>query len=331
MKFLLFFPFFFVFVAVNAQVSNTQADFSCPGQVTVTYNLNSPQPVDVTLYYSHDKCTWLLAEHVTGDLFNQTTGTGKTIVWDNFADHVSFGKFYFKIEMPPPPTPDCVMINGVCWATSNLDVGGVFCQNPWDYGALYQWGRRTDGHESRTSPCWPLTPPCGNDADGVVSNLDGDGQVPVGPAPYGYFIRELFDPSDWRTPQADTLWNFGTATSPVKTVNDPCPNGWRMPTRVELTTLTQTTYVNNVWITENGINGYRCTDINTGNTLFLPAAGSRGSLNGSHGLVGMGGYYWSSATASAGANHLLFTNGIFLTNYASNRAAGFSVRCVAEN
>jgi hypothetical protein len=44
-----------------------------------------------------------------------------------------------------------VVINGICWATRNLDVGGVFVANPEYYGALYQWGRKTDGHESRSS------------------------------------------------------------------------------------------------------------------------------------------------------------------------------------
>ena len=321
MKFyLLFLPLLFAFIAVDAQPTVTQVDFSCPGGITVTYDLIAPQPVDVTLYYSPDKCTWLQAITVTGDVEDQTTGTNKTIVWNNFADSVSFGKFYFKLEAPQP-TPDCVMINGVCWATSNLDVGGVFCANPYDYGALYQWGRRSDGHESRTpAPPFLLGPVSG-------TNLDGNGQ-PAGSC-IGAFLTGNYD---WRTPSDGTLWNSGTETSPIKTVNDPCPAAWRMPTQTEQNSLTNTTNVNRVWTQENGINGYRLTDINTGNTIFLPAAGYRYYSNGSFYYVGTGGAYWSSTPYySTSADYLFFTNsGIFVTSI-YDRADGLSVRCVVEN
>ncbi|MCL2167674.1 MAG: fibrobacter succinogenes major paralogous domain-containing protein [Lentimicrobiaceae bacterium] len=227
------------------------------------------------------------------------------------------------------PNEEGVLINGIVWATKNLDVGGVFCEYPEDYGALYQWGRRTDGHESRTSPCWPLTPACGNSASGVVSSLDGNGQIPCPDAPCGYFIRQNSSPYDWRTPQNNALWNSGTETAPIKTVNDPCPAGWRVPTQTELNTLTNTTYVNRLWIQENGINGYRLTDIATGNTLFLPAAGDRYCLSGSLYLVGTYGYYLSSTPYSTYAYYLYFDSGYFYTGY-NSRANGRSIRCISE-
>ena len=37
--------------------------------------------------------------------------------------------------------------------------------------------------------------------------------------------------------QDDKLWNSGTESEPIKTENDPCPDGWRVPTSVELETL----------------------------------------------------------------------------------------------
>jgi len=48
-------------------------------------------------------------------------------------------------------TDEGVVINGVKWATRNLDVGSTFVENPEDKGALFQWGRPADGHENRTS------------------------------------------------------------------------------------------------------------------------------------------------------------------------------------
>lgn len=38
---------------------------------------------------------------------------------------------------------ECVEINGVCWATRNVDAPGTFTQNPEDAGMLYQWNRKT--------------------------------------------------------------------------------------------------------------------------------------------------------------------------------------------
>jgi uncharacterized protein (TIGR02145 family) len=127
------------FGMMNAQtVSSTQVDFSCPGQVTVTYDLNTTQPTDVTLFYSHNKRDWLLATTVTGDLTAQTTGTGKIIVWNSYADNVQFGKFYFKVEVKQVK-PECVMINGTCWAMCNVNEPGTFVDKPEDFGMLYQW------------------------------------------------------------------------------------------------------------------------------------------------------------------------------------------------
>lgn len=125
--------------------SRVRANFSCPGQVNVTYNLNTSYPADVTLYYSHDNGkTWFVAQTVSGDLLNQTAGTDKTIVWDNRADNVSWGKFKVKVEaVRQEPEPDCVMIDGVCWARSNVGAPGTFVDNPEDLGMLYQWNSTT--------------------------------------------------------------------------------------------------------------------------------------------------------------------------------------------
>ncbi|MDR0232687.1 MAG: Ig-like domain-containing protein, partial [Dysgonamonadaceae bacterium] len=68
-----------------------------------------------------------------------------------------------------------IVINGVKWATHNLASHGKFVEKPEDYGALFQWGRKGDGHEQRTSSNYPT-----NDysqENGVVSGtgLDAHG------------------------------------------------------------------------------------------------------------------------------------------------------------
>ncbi|MGR0482066.1 MAG: hypothetical protein ACTFAL_11865 [Candidatus Electronema sp. V4] len=76
------------------------------------------------------------------------------------------------------------------------------------YGDLYQWGREKDGHEKRTS---------GTTA--TLSALDNLG--------HGNFITSNITPYDWRSPQNNNLWQG------VNGVNNPCPTGFRLPTKDE--------------------------------------------------------------------------------------------------
>jgi uncharacterized protein (TIGR02145 family) len=118
-------------------VSNTQVKFTdC--HIEVTCDLTAANPTKMTLFYSPDNgTTWLPATTVTGDTAATTTGH-KTILWDNQADNVRYGKFWFKVEVPQSK---CVIINGVCWATRNVGAPGTFADNPEDYGIFYQWNR----------------------------------------------------------------------------------------------------------------------------------------------------------------------------------------------
>jgi len=166
--------------------SNIRVDYSCPGKVTVTYDLTTAQPTDVKLKYSPNKSKWLDADSITGDVKAQTTGTGKTIVWDCFADNVRTGGFYFKIELPSLPPPECVWINGVCWATCNVDMPGTFAANPEDPGMFYQWNRNIG---------WSVADPMINSNNGTV----WDSSIPTGtiwerandPSPAGYRVPTL--------------------------------------------------------------------------------------------------------------------------------------------
>jgi len=120
----------------------------------------------LTLYYSHNKRDWLIAKTITGDITTQTTGTGKTIIWDNRTDNVRHGKFHFKIETSQCEL-ECVMINGVCWATRNVDAPETFTANPKDFGMFYQWNRNIG---------WSTTNPMINSNGGTT----WDGSNPIG-------------------------------------------------------------------------------------------------------------------------------------------------------
>ena len=108
--------------------------------------------------------------------------------------------------------------------------------------------------------------------------------------------------------------------------NDPCPKGWRVPTHKEQELLT---YVDHEWTTLNGVNG---RSFGSGdNTLFLPAAGSRIHSTGELTFVGVYGYYWSCHASNGTYGEYLYihSSNIYPDN-STNKASGFSIRCVAE-
>jgi len=322
----------------QAQISNTRVELASSWEVIVTYDLAACGLADVTLYYSPDKCDWHEAISVTGDLENLSAGTDYQIVWNSFEDNVLSAKYYFKVEATIIPKPCLgVEINCVCWAKTNLDVGGVFAANDYDYGALYQWGRQADGHESRTSTRYPTNNT--SSESGVVSGADLDGitgQVATTSGAYGKFIKNNSYATlcDWRIPQDDKLWNSGTETKPSKnTAADPCPAGWRVPTQAELAKLT-TTAVTSTWTTNykgSSIRGCLVTDNATSASIFLPAAGNRFCSDGSLTDVGSNGFYWSSSHYHEAATYKLYLGGPFFdATGIGNRGTGNSVRCVAE-
>ena len=191
---------------------------------------------------------------------------------------------------PPPLLPNVsnslqgVVINGIRWATRNVDAPGTFASAPEASGMFYQWNRRVG---------WSSTDP--------MINFNGG-----------------------------TVWDSSTPTGSIwERANDPCPQGWRVPTQAEIQTLSSTANVSSQWgRMANGVRGRMFTDIDTGNTLFLPAAGWRNHNFGALNTVGTVGYYWSS-TVNGAARHLNFNSGS-VSMYNTNRALGFSVRCVAE-
>ena len=312
------FCFFPAAAFAQKQATITNVDFSCPeGTIEVTYDLAVCEfSVDVTLYYSSDKCKWGEAFTVSGDLISQTTGTNKKITWDAAEDHVTFGKFYYKVEytLPHPPEPNFVLISGVKWSPVNLDFGGWFCENPWDVGGFYQWGRRADGHECN-SPTIPTI--------NIQSSTDDPG--------HSLFIRHG---TNWRNPINNYLWNSGTEANPVKTANDPCPDGWRVPTETELSTLI-TGNISKSWTSQNGINGYLFKNVpDDDNSLFFPDVKYRSGSSGS--IVVTITAYWGSSNTSVGSQAFQFrydpsplSNVYRMSN--SNRSNGCSVRCVSEN
>jgi len=170
-----------------------------------------------------------------------------------------------------------VVINGVAWATCNVDKPGTFAAKPEDAGMFYQWNRKIG---------WATT-----------GNVTGwDNSIPTGNA-----------------------WTKS---------NDPSPTGWRVPTLKEIQKLCDDSKVSNEWTIQNGINGVKFTDIATGNSIFLPAAGMR--EQGYSYDVGFGGYYWSNTADDTNGAWFLLLQSSLVGEDGYTRDDGCCVRPVAE-
>jgi uncharacterized protein (TIGR02145 family) len=158
------------------------------------------------------------------------------------------------------------------------------------YGSLYQWGRRSDGHQCRYSP-----------TTSTLSSVDEPAN--------GNFILAPSSPTDWRSPQNTNLWQG------VNGVNNPCPSGYRLPTETELNAERAS------WSPNNNSAGAFASP------LKLPMAGYRSSGSGSLDDVGTDGYYWSSTGSGTNSRALAFSSSAAaMSDY--DRAYGFSVRCL---
>jgi uncharacterized protein (TIGR02145 family) len=164
------------------------------------------------------------------------------------------------------------------------------------YGNLYQWGRGNDGHENRNS----------NSVTGPVNlGSEGNNFIEANSGPNNWFIG-LVDDDRWGDP-TDTDKN---------TLNDPCPAGYRVPSRAELDDLLST------FSPSNSTGAF-------GSPLKLPAAGDRVRNDGSIGLLGAAGRYWSSTVSGNDAYLLQFFSGTANIPDIS-RANGYSVRCIKD-
>jgi uncharacterized protein (TIGR02145 family) len=183
---------------------------------------------------------------------------------------------------------------GKIWMNRNLGASQVASSSTDStaYGDIYQWGRRADGHQCRTSP-----------TTATLSSMDQ-------PA-HGSFILAPSGPFDWRSPQNVNLWQG------VNGVNNPCPSTYRLPTEAELNA--ELTY----WGPLNSIGAFA-------SPLKWTVAGYRDS-NGTLGSVGVNGYYWSSTVFGTTSRHLRITSvGGGTSTIVNNlyRTEGLSVRCI---
>ena len=190
---------------------------------------------------------------------------------------------------------DLGLPSGTLWATCNV---GADC--PEECGDYFAWGET----ESKNIYDWNTYKYC-NGSDNTLTkycNLSN----------YGY--NGFIDNMTILQPYDDA------ATASLG-------DDWRMPTKAEWQELLENT--TEIMTTQNGVNGRRFTASN-GNSLFLPAAGSRSE--DSLAFVGRYGLYWSNSLYTGipeAAWGFGFTSGDYNTgNYGYHRYYGFTIRPV---
>ncbi|WP_251621960.1 FISUMP domain-containing protein [Odoribacter lunatus] len=124
-------------------------------------------------------------------------------------------------------------------------------------------------------------------------------------------------------------WSYNSSKdSRWEAINNPCPADWRIPTIGEMFTLFDDLNVEYEWTQQNGVNGMRFTDKTSGNTIFMPAAGSR-SFPVDYGTFTTMGEYWSTTRVYNNEAAYLLTFPDIESKFTYGGDGAYSVRCVA--
>jgi len=190
-----------------------------------------------------------------------------------------------------------VSAGGRTWMDRNLGASRVAASSTDSlaYGDFYQWGRGADGHQEPT---------------GGVTSTTSSSDTPG----HSDFILTETSPFDWRVPQNNELWQGVSGT------NNPCPAGFRIPTKTEWETEMAS------WPSMDPAGAFA-------SPLKLVLGGFHCHYCGEFYEEGYIGYYWSSTVYyTVDGNYSLYLNlgpSSTYTDY-NHRAYGYNVRCIQD-
>ncbi len=223
-----------------------------------------------------------------------------------------------NVGMPERPAWGCLL--GVSNPTVNANCGAYIASGVWKAFMCHNLG--ADQSADPFTPSWRL--------NGHYYQWGRAAVAAAGPTGPGSTEANAGSITGWNTTDAAN----GAWSDAIKTANDPCPTGFRVPTRAQWdavlnTSLNTRSYVGTNW-TSSSTDYSAGLRIGTGSSgLFLPAAGLRDDSYGTLLSRGGVGYYWSSTEDGSYAWFLSFSNGYAFTG-SGYRTNGLSVRCVAE-
>lgn len=228
----------------------------------------------------------------TGTFTGTLTGLsgGNTYFVRSFATN-SVGTSYGAETSFSTVIPTVVSAGGRIWMDRNLGATRVATsiKDAASYGDLYQWGRGNDGHQLSNSTAIHVQATSYNPGTSIFYFNVGN---------------------DWLNPGNDNLWQG------VNGINNPCPNGFRLPTQAE-------------WVIETNSWSNKFESGAFASPLKLPYANLR---NFSDAIIQVNFYarYWTSTiNTSTTASSFIFdaTYGGFSDQ---NRNNGFSCRCIKD-
>jgi hypothetical protein len=194
-----------------------------------------------------------------------------------------------------------------CWLDRNLGANQVAVSSTdhLSYGDLFQWGRSDDGHQLIS---W---------TDSITGNAINSSQPGQSSSllPGNVFFHGTS--SNWYAgANPDDLWQG------VSGINNPCPNGWRVPTESELNAERAS------WSNPSADGAFA-------SALKFPVAGRRIYTDGTVDNFGfeLYGHIWSS-TINGNMSRFIFYHDNCWGNCADthhyNRRYGLSVRCIKD-
>lgn len=235
-----------------------------------------------------------------------------------------------------------VAFGNVVWAPVNCG----YHQTDYKYGKLYQWGRKYgQGYSGTLGPVY-------DDAGNLLEyEFYSDATYPtISVGPVSMEIGQSIDNSNihylipynenltyeqynWLDHSDNHLLNSGTEENPEKTEYDPCPDGWRVPTESEYSSLDSMCRTRQL-IYNDDVLGYLLkgekSSLEYYPEIFFPLTGSN-DLPGDLGLLSMGrdlyGYYMTSTVIYDG---LYSTYGSEGSYSAALKMSANPIRCVQE-
>ena len=262
------------------EMNSTTKGFLPPRMTTVQRNAIAAPAIGLVIFNTTTNCL----NFFMGSGWNETCGI--PVVGTFPPSTVNCAGATAVVDVTNPTT-------GKIWMDRNLGASQVATSSTdaASYGDLYQWGRRADGHQCRTSA-----------TTNTLSSVDQPAN--------GNFILAPNAPYDWRSPQNANLWQG------VNGVNNPCPSGYRIPTETELNNERLS------WSVNTSVGAFA-------SPLKWTLAGGRDGSNGSLASVGTNGYYWSGTVSGSGTRYLNFgsSNAVM---HVDVRASGAAVRCLKD-
>ena len=211
---------------------------------------------------------------------------------------VKNGIKYYGPEIEFLPNWPTVTENGTSksWCQANLGALSVATSatDAASFGFLYQWGRGTDGHQFRSSSTTTS-----------LSSADQPG--------HGNFIKQS-STGNWRDPANNTLW------AGVSGTNNPCPSGWRIPTKAEwYLFMRNNSGNNNLTLSESSA---------MSSVLKLPRSQARHRHTASVGTADTNHMYYMNSSTTGGAWSINFYSGGWGEGGGGAEGYGAAVRCI---